>query len=109
MEPTSTGYGDVRAIVELRAVAVARLPPYPEGREATSHGSIRRAGSQKQFLGLLVHARINGQLSGVLRGVYRRRRTTFVSSSPRDFHPRALPEPCMNLSIHTAPDVQPLP
>ena len=32
-----------------------------------------------------------------------------MSSSPRDFHPRALPEPCMNLSIHTAPDVQPLP
>ena len=31
------------------------------------------------------------------------------TSSPRDFHPRALPEPCMNLSIHTAPDVRPLP
>src|SRR5664279_4819208 len=28
---------------------------------------------------------------------------------PRDFHPRALPEPYVNLSIHTAPDVRPLP
>jgi len=32
-----------------------------------------------------------------------------LSSRPGDFHPQALPEPCMNLSIHTAPDVRPLP
>ena len=32
-----------------------------------------------------------------------------VSSRPGDFHPQALPEPCVNLSIHTAPDVRPLP
>jgi hypothetical protein len=32
-----------------------------------------------------------------------------LSSRPEEFHPRALPEPCMNLSIHTAPDVRPLP
>jgi hypothetical protein len=32
-----------------------------------------------------------------------------VSSRPEEFHPQALPEPCMNLSIHTAPDVRPLP
>ena len=32
-----------------------------------------------------------------------------LSSRPGEFHPRALPEPCMNLSIHTAPDVRPLP
>jgi hypothetical protein len=31
------------------------------------------------------------------------------SSRPEEFHPQALPEPCMNLSIHTAPDVRPLP
>jgi hypothetical protein len=34
---------------------------------------------------------------------------TFLSSRPGDFHPQALPKPCMNLSIHTAPDVRPLP
>jgi len=28
-------------------------------------------------------------------------------SGARDFHPRALPEPDMNLSIHPAPIVQP--
>jgi len=32
-----------------------------------------------------------------------------LSSRPEEFHPQALPEPCMNLSIHTAPDVRPLP
>ena len=31
-----------------------------------------------------------------------------LSSRPGEFHPQALPEPCVNLSIHTAPDVQPL-
>ena len=31
------------------------------------------------------------------------------SSRPEEFHLRALPEPCVNLSIHTAPDVRPLP
>ena len=33
----------------------------------------------------------------------------FMSSRPEEFHPRALPDPCMNLSIHTAPDVRPPP
>ena len=31
-----------------------------------------------------------------------------VVESPEEFHPRALPDPCVNLSIHTAPDVRPL-
>jgi len=31
-----------------------------------------------------------------------------MSSRPEEFHPRALPEPCMTLSSHTAPDVRPL-
>src|ERR1019366_4365372 len=31
-----------------------------------------------------------------------------MSSRPEESHPRALPDPCVNLSIHTAPDVQPL-
>ena len=34
---------------------------------------------------------------------------TQQASRPREFHPRALPEPCMTLSSHTAPDVRPLP
>jgi hypothetical protein len=32
-----------------------------------------------------------------------------VTSRPEGFHLRALPEPYVNLSIHTAPDVRPLP
>jgi hypothetical protein len=32
-----------------------------------------------------------------------------LSSRPEEFHLRALLEPCMTLSSHTAPDVQPLP
>src|SRR5215468_9580336 len=31
-----------------------------------------------------------------------------LSSRPEELHLRALPEPCMTLSSHTAPDVQPL-
>jgi hypothetical protein len=32
-----------------------------------------------------------------------------MSSGPEDFHLRALPEPYVNLSIHTAPVVRPFP
>ena len=32
-----------------------------------------------------------------------------LSSGPEDFHLRALPEPYVNLSIHTAPVVRPFP
>jgi hypothetical protein len=32
-----------------------------------------------------------------------------LASRPEEFHLRALPEPYVNLSIHTAPDVRPLP
>jgi len=32
-----------------------------------------------------------------------------LSSRPEESHPRALPKPCVNLSIHTAPDVRPFP
>jgi hypothetical protein len=35
--------------------------------------------------------------------------TTVLSSGPEDFHLRALPEPYVNLSIHTAPVVRPFP
>ena len=41
----------------------------------------------------------------VARSSFRQR----LSSRPGDFHPQALPEPYVNLSIHTAPDVRPLP
>src|SRR6266478_6037628 len=34
--------------------------------------------------------------------------TNGMSSRPAEFHLRALPEPCMTLSSHTAPDVRPL-
>jgi len=30
-----------------------------------------------------------------------------VASRPGEFHPQALLEPCLNLSVHTAPDVRP--
>src|SRR5262245_53378255 len=32
-----------------------------------------------------------------------------TSSRPKEFHLRALPEPCVTLSSHTAPDVRPVP
>ena len=36
-------------------------------------------------------------------------RDSRLSSRPEEFHLRALPEPCMTLSSHTAPDVRPWP
>src|SRR6516165_12802045 len=41
----------------------------------------------------------------MIRFVFHRARS---SSRPEEFHLRALPEPCMTLSSHTAPDVRPL-
>lgn len=35
--------------------------------------------------------------------------STRLSSRAEEFHLRALPKPCVNLSIHTAPDVRPFP
>ena len=34
--------------------------------------------------------------------------TVPLASRPGEFHPQALLEPCLNLSVHTAPDVRPL-
>jgi len=39
----------------------------------------------------------------------RHREMTQRSSRPEESHPRALPDPCVNLSIHTAPDARPCP
>ena len=39
----------------------------------------------------------------------RRGNAGFCQSRAEEFHLRALPEPYVNLSIHTAPDVRPLP
>ena len=39
----------------------------------------------------------------------KRRERVKVSSRPEDSHLRALPDPYVNLSIHTAPDVRPFP
>ena len=45
---------------------------------------------------------------GWVSGRSRVRPSTRVSTRPVEFYLRALPEPCMNLSSHTAPDVRPL-
>ena len=39
----------------------------------------------------------------------RRRELVFMSSRPEDSHLWALPDPYVNLSVHTAPDVRPFP
>ena len=41
--------------------------------------------------------------------IVRRIEVTLRSSRPEESHPRALPDPCVNLSIHTAPDARPFP
>ena len=52
------------------------------------------------------------QMVGLLRQGGRSRpsaRAPPLASRPEELHLRALPEPCVTLSSHTAPDVQPLP
>ena len=44
-----------------------------------------------------------------MRGFSRPNSLVKMSSRPEDFHLQALPEPCMTLSSHTAPDVRPFP
>ena len=39
----------------------------------------------------------------------RRQEPLFMSSRPEDSHLWALPDPYVNLSVHTAPDVRPFP
>src|SRR5262245_23882321 len=43
------------------------------------------------------------------RPIRRACETSNMTSRPEEFHLRALPEPCMTVSSHTAPDVRPLP
>ena len=40
---------------------------------------------------------------------FREHELLYMSSRPEDSHLRALPDPYVNLSIHTAPDVRPFP
>ena len=45
---------------------------------------------------------------GSQSGLFRKgENNSSLSCGPRDFHPQALPEPCMTLSSHAAPDVRP--
>jgi len=41
------------------------------------------------------------------RGISQDKLPLYLASRPGEFHPRALLEPCLNLSVHTAPDVRP--
>ncbi len=50
----------------------------------------------------------NGGIADIRKRQSRKPRSR-LSSRPEEFHLRALPEPCMTLSSHTAPDVRPLP
>src|SRR5271170_4039812 len=56
---------------------------------------VRAAFAARPFMGLTPLARALGW--------------DLLTSGPEDFHLRALPEPYVNLSIHTAPIVRPLP
>jgi hypothetical protein len=67
------------------------------------HGSGVRAYARAAEAG--GHYRGIADMAGLVAGSTRLR----MSSRPEEFHLRALPEPCMTLSSHTAPDVRPLP
>jgi hypothetical protein len=66
-------------------------------RDALAEGLIARINEPKQI------SSAASQLCGAASVVYN------LSSRPEEFHLQALPEPYVNLSIHTAPDVRPFP
>jgi len=69
----------------------------------------------QQAIGSLLRCRISrlmrvnafGLAAG--RKLCAKMRLSGLTSRPEGFHLQALPEPYVNLSIHTAPDVRPLP
>jgi hypothetical protein len=75
------------------------------------HAARRRALPRERFrpLALFGRGRSNRRcpLSGVKRTHGRHRGNDAIVESPGGFQLRALPEPCMTLSSHTAPDVRP--
>src|SRR2546430_17230012 len=81
--------------------------PEPEAREELinrrrSNLSMRQFHSAAEIRTLLEVERTSGEAAGCTG-------PTRLSSRPEESHPRALPKPCVNLSIHTAPDVRPFP
>ena len=97
---------------EVKRTAMGTLlnnPPRPPGESA----------SRKRKLAAILHADVVGfsrlmgeDDAGTHRALGELRRAAdplIASSRPEEFHLRALPEPCMTLSSHTARDVRPLP
>jgi hypothetical protein len=64
----------------------------------------QRAGAQR----LCALARMRSGTTSAVRSLTGRV-PRILSSRAEDFHLRALPKPCVNLSTHTAPDVRPFP
>src|SRR5262249_7940314 len=79
-------HGDVSFLVRLRA-------------DTSAFGAMPKVSDCAPHFRLLDYSRPTRLVPG----------TSKMTSRPKDFHLRALPDPCMNLSIHTAPDVRPLP
>ena len=67
--------------------------------------SLRKSGRLKYVLEDFEIEPIPGRAENICS----QRAFRLLSSCPEEFHLQALPEPCMTLSSHTAPDVRPLP
>ncbi len=111
----------------LVARIVAGWPQRIEARRArelgfTAETLVRRDRAHSHRRGPRRHFRALAEWDGLTNGCSRgpcpqlaepdvrsRKRRSVLSSRAEEFHLRALPEPYVNLSIHTAPDVRPLP
>jgi hypothetical protein len=92
------------------------LPLDPAMEFARSEGLKERWGSLRRIEAAMEP---KGWLTGLIHRARSRtsaipltelaRRMSNGSSRPEESHPRALPDPCVNLSIHTAPDARPFP
>ena len=78
--------------------AISNDRPYRDLTEQCGHKTFQISGFWADY-GLHGNNQISGEAQDVLWKLEERK---VRSSSPGEFHPEALTEPCVNLSIHTA-------
>jgi len=93
----------------------ARLPAWGYGHKTVCHARGEYARDEEGDGFCEVHVNTIEGFWSLLRswlrphrGVSQDKLPLYLASRPGESHPQALLEPCLNLSVHTAPDVRPL-
>jgi len=113
LEPPAYGPRQPRPtkVVAFHAYLRERVAAYPELTGARLHreiGELGYGGGQTAVKEFLREVRPSPAPGFEVRFETPPGRQAQVASRPGESHPQALLEPCLNLSVHTAPDVWPL-